>query len=149
MGKGVECYLFCLKRVVANFFHNMSNSFNFEYVWHFQESFFIFIFIFFKETPLEKFNHISILTSLWSLFGTSKDFENSSLVIFFFFVCYSFWILDYIRIVWWNCRVIDKMCGNWLTCNNHIIKISFMSFICQIPLTLKTCDTITIYKSFL
>ena len=98
-----------------------------------------------EETPLEDFNHISILTSLWSLFGTSKIQVSG----FFFFVRYSFRILDYIRIVWWNCQVIDKMCGNWLTCNNHVIKISFTSFICQIPSTLKTCDTITIFKSFL
>ena len=63
--------------------------------------FFYFLFFYFREIPLENLNPISILTSLWSFFGTSKDFENSSLGIFYF-DCYSFEILDYIRIVWCN-----------------------------------------------
>ena len=74
---------------------------------HCQESFF-----FFEETPLEDFNHISILTSLWSLFGTSKDFENSSLEFVFplFAIVSEFWTIWELFDA--NCKVIDKICGN-------------------------------------
>ena len=72
------------------------DSFNFEDVWHHRKSFFFFSF--FREIPLENLNLVCVLTSLWSFFGTLKDFENSSIGIFFF-DHYSLGILDYIRIV--------------------------------------------------
>ena len=59
---------------------------------------FSFFFSFFREIPLENLNLVCVLTSLWSFFGTLKDFENSSIGIFFF-DHYSLGILDYIRIV--------------------------------------------------
>ena len=83
-----------------------------------------------------------VSTSFWSLFGTSKDFETSSLGFFFFFVAIvlEFWTIE--ELFGANCRFIDKFCRNQLTCSNHVIWISFMPFICQIPLTLKMCDII-------
>ena len=64
------------------------------------------LFLLLTETPLEDIRRLIMLefqvsTSLWLFFGTSKDFENSSLGIFSFFVCCNtLGILDYRRIVW-------------------------------------------------
>ena len=97
-----------------------------------------------RETPLEDFNHVSVssfnkfLIVVWNI----QRLWNFKSRIFFFFVAIvlEFWTIE--ELFGANCRFIDKFCRNQLTCSNHVIWISFMPFICQIPLTLKMCDII-------
>ena len=60
-----------------------------------------------------------VSTSFLSLFGTSKDFETSSLGFFssLFAIVLEFWIME--ELFGANCRFIDKFCRNQLTCSNH------------------------------
>ena len=118
----------------------MSDSFNLENVWHYYKSFFVAKGKHHQKTFIMLAFQVS--TSLWSFFGTSKDFENSSLAIFFslFAVVLEFWTIKELFCA--NCRFINKFCRNQLTCSNHVIWIILISFICQIPLTLKMCDII-------
>ena len=118
----------------------MSDSFNLENVWHYYKSFFVAKGKHHQKTFIMLAFQVS--TSLWSFFGTSKDFENSSLANFFslFAVVLEFWTIKELFCA--NCRFINKFFRNQLTCSNHVIWIILISFICQIPLTLKMCDII-------
>ena len=112
-------------------------------MWHYYKSFLLL-----REAPLEAledFNHVSVssfdksLIIFWNIQRLWK-FKSRIFFVFLFAVVLEFWIIE--ELFGANCRFINKFCRNQLTCSNHVIWISFISFICQIPLTLKMCDIV-------
>ena len=97
------------------------------------------------KTPLEDFNHVSIsnfdksLIIFWNIQRLWK-FKSWNFLFSLFVVVLEFWTIEELFCA--NCKFKNKFCRNQLTCSNHVIWIIFISFICQIPLTLKTCDII-------